>query len=82
MCQMNAQNIIELKLIFSFFDQNSRDYCINQIKELGYDKYQQFLLFGENNIVSPVFDMNQNQIGNTYKYNKSINDYTKYNINF
>ena len=71
-----------LKLIFYFFNPNSRDYCINQIKELGYDKYQGFLLFDEKNIVSLVFDMNQNQIGNAYKYNQSINDYTKYNINF
>ena len=82
MCHMNAQNIIELKLIFSFFNQNSRDYCINQIKELGYDKYQEFLLFTENNKVSPIFDTNQNQIGNAYKYDPTIKDFTQYNINF
>ena len=82
MCHMNAQNIIELELIFSFFDQNSRDYCINQIKELGYDKYQGFLVFSENNEVSPIFDTNQNQIGNAYKYDPTIKDFTQYNINF
>ena len=26
--------------------------------------------------------MNENYVGNAYKYNPSINDYSKYNINF
>ena len=82
MYMMNKKNEIELEMLLNFFDKNSRDECIKLIKEIGYDKYQGYLLFYENDLASPIFDINQKQIGNAYKYNESITDYTKYNISF
>ena len=54
----------------------------NQTPGGQYDKYHGYLLFDEEGLVSPIFDQNQNQIGNAYKYVSSINDYTNYNISF
>ena len=82
MYHLNNNNELEIKIIFYLFNPNNRDDCIRQIKEIGYDQYQGYLLFDEEGLVSPIFDQNQNQIGNAYKYNSSINDYSKYNISF
>ena len=82
MYRFNNNNEFETKLIFYFFSPNHRDDFISQIKEIGYDQYQSCLLFDEKDLVSPIFDQNQNQIGNAYKYNSSIKDYSKYNISF
>ena len=79
---INDRKELQLKLLLNFFNQNERDECIKLIKEIGFDKYQAFLLFDENGLVSPIFDINQKQIGNAYKYNSSIRDYTNYNISF
>ena len=82
MYKINEKNELELEMLLYFFDANNRDECIKLIKEIGYDKYQGYLLFYENDLSSPIFDINQKQIGNAYKYNESIKDYTNYNITF
>ena len=82
MYHFNNNNEFEIKVIFYFFTPNSRDDCIIQIKEIGYDQYQGYLLFNEGELVSPIFDTNQNLIGNAYKYDLTIKDYSKYNISF
>ena len=82
MCYMNNKSELILESIFNFSNSTSRHDCIEQIKEEGYDKYQGYLLFNEGDLFSPIFDKNQNFVGTVYKYNSSITDYTKYNINF
>ena len=82
MYKINQKNELELEMLFNFFDENSRDECIKLIKKIGYDKYQGYLLFDENDLSSPIFDTNQKQIGNAYKYKESIKDYTDYNVTF
>ena len=79
---MSNKKEFELKLILNFYNKNEKDNCEKLIKEIGYEKYQQFLLFGEGGYVSPIFNIYQNQIGNAYKYDSSIQDYTNYGINF
>ena len=82
MYYMNNKNELELEQILNFYNPNCREDCIKQIKELGYEQYQNYLLFSEGDLVSPIFDQNQNQIGNAYKYVSTINNYTNYNISF
>ena len=79
---MKDEKEFQLELLLNFFNQNGRYECIKLIKEVGFDKYKEFLLFDENDLVSPIFDKNEKQIGNAYKYNGSIKDYTNYNISF
>jgi len=81
-CYINNRNELILEEIFYFFNSKNRENCIEQIKEEGLSKYQGYLLFNEGDLFSPIFDKNQNYIGNAYKYDPLINDYTKYNINF
>ena len=78
---MNNKEEFELELILSFFNEKIKDESVKQIKEMGYDKYQDFLLFNDGDLVSPIFNIDKKQIGNAYKYNSSINDYIR-NINF
>ena len=79
--KVNNKNLFGLKMILSFFYKNEKDNCVKFIKEIGYEKYQQFLLLGEDDYASPIFNIYQNQNGNAYKYDSSIQDYTNYNIN-
>ena len=80
--KLNSKDELELEIILNFNNTENRDNVINQIKFLGYKKYKDFLLFGSDDKVSPIFDTNQNQIGNAYRYIPEITDYSEYNINF
>ena len=80
--KLNSKDELELEIILNFNNTENRDNVINQIKFLGYKKYKEFLLFGSDDKVSPIFDTNQNQIGNAYRYIPEITDYSEYNINF
>ena len=67
-CYINNRNELILEEIFYFFNSKNRENCIEQIKEEGLSKYQGYLLFNEGDLFSPIFDKNQNYIGNAYKY--------------
>ena len=75
----DINNILELELIL-YFNRDAK-FGLTQIKENGFEKFLSFLLF-DNDLVSPIFDTNQNQIGTAYKYVPNFKDYTNLNINF
>ena len=78
----NKNEELKLELLLNYYDQNGKDESINLLKEIGYDKYQGYLLFSGNDLASPIFDVNQKQIGNAYKYYSTIDDYTNFNYSF
>jgi len=79
---MNIRYELILELILNILKPFNLANFIKQIKAQGYEKFKEYFVFNENEIVSPKFDTNQNLEGNIYKYVPSIIDYTKYNINF
>ena len=79
---INNKDELELKYILNFYNENDKEHCVKLIKEIGYEQYKNLILLEESDIVVPIFNRNQNQIGNSYKYDSSIQDYTNYNVNF
>jgi len=82
-CKINKRQELEVDLILNYDKSIYKDEAIKSIKENGYDKYLEFLLF-DNDYSSPIFDSNLNKIGYAYKikeFNSNL-DYTNYHINF
>ena len=69
----------ELDLIL-YFNRDAKSE-LNYIKEEGFSKFSDYLLFNKD-LVSPIFDIDQNIIGTAYKYNPEVKNYTDLNINF
>ena len=76
----NNINNIKPELFLNYFNQKIMDENFNQLRMFGFNNYLSNLL-NKDDIVSPIFDINQHHIGNAYKYLYTINDYTQYNIN-
>ena len=79
-CKIKSNYEFEIDLILNYEDSQKREEAIDYIMNNGYKDYINLLLFNEDHL-SPIFDKNQKIIGNAYKYDKSINDYSIYNIN-
>ena len=79
--KINSENKLEVELILDFFNLEDREDNFRQIKILGFTQYLNIFSLDLEDIVSPIYDINENQIGNIYKYDSSYKDYTKYNIN-
>ena len=87
--QSNVEYIIEVYHIDNnnefqptiFFEHQNKDNLITNTKLLTSNEYSEyyiyFLLFDED-YISPIFDLNNNRIGRTYRYNKELKDYSKY----
>ena len=76
----NNENVLDLELIL-WFDNNERDYVLEEIQRIGFKQYLEYLLF-DNDYVSPLFNKEQKKIGTAYKYSQTIPDYSKIIINF
>jgi hypothetical protein len=84
-CKFNNHQELELEVDLILFYDNStyKDDAIKSIKENGYNKFLEFLLF-DGDYSSPIFDSSQRKIGYAYKikdFNSNL-DYTNYHINF
>ena len=77
---LNNKYELELELIL-YFDNNNVKLGLEQIKQVGYKNFFNYLLF-DTDLVSPIFDKDYKIIGTAYKYDPKIKDYTNYNINF
>ena len=82
-CKFNEHQELEVDLILNFDNGSYRNEAISSIKENGYEKYLEFLLF-DGDYSSPIFDSNLKKIGYAYKIKDSnLNvDYTNSHINF
>ena len=65
---INEKNELSLELIL-YYDPNKnyKNFILNQIKEDGFSKFREYLLF-HNDKISPIFDQNQSKIGMAYNY--------------
>ena len=75
---INEKYVLNLDLILQ--QDNDKNSLINLIKNNGFNKFKDYLLFDNDkvdDIVSPIFYLNQKKIGTAYKYNTSIKDYVK-----
>ena len=77
----NKENNYMLELDLILYFNHDEKVGLNSIMENGFKKFSDFLLF-DNDMVSPIFDVNQNIIGTAYKYSEKIKDYTDLNICF
>ena len=82
-CKFKDNQELVVDLILNYDNSSYRDDAIKSIKENGYKKFLDFLLF-DGDYSSPIFDSNQKRIGYAYKINElnSNLDYTNYHINF
>ena len=78
---INNKNVFIPELFFCFFDENNFNNNFNLLLKEGYEQYIQYNLLFNNDYASPIFDKNNNSIGNAFKYEPSIKDYSIYQIN-
>ena len=55
---INDKNEIDLELIFQYDDNNTKNLILKQIKEDGFSKFREYLLFN-NDTISPIFNNEQ-----------------------
>ena len=70
-------NELNLELILNF-DEYENSF-LEQISDVGYNKFCNYLLFS--NEVSPLFNLDGNKVGSAYKYTTAKKDYTNQDIN-
>ena len=68
-------------LFLDYSNQQYFDYGKYLLKKNGYKPFIQDYMFLKNDYFSPIFYIDNNIIGNAYKYESSIKDYREYNIN-
>ena len=68
-------------LFLDYSNQQYFDYSKYLLKKNGYNPFIQDYMFLKNDYFSPIFFIDNNIIGNAYKYESSIKDYRKYTIN-
>ena len=87
--QSSSQNIIEIGVLVDnfifkpkmFFKHNNDDNLKTNINLLllnGFTNYQKYYLMFNDDNISPIFDMNNNKIGQAFRYDETINDYSNY----
>ena len=87
--QTNYSNIIEIGYLNNenvfeptkFLDHKHDNELKSNIKLLlsnGYNQYQNYYLMFNDDYISPIFDQNNNRIGQAFRYDKNIDDYSKY----
>ena len=75
--QLNNNNLEPVM----FFEHNHSNGMIQNIKLLisnGFTEYQKYYLLFNEDYISPIFDKNNNKIGQAYRYEKNIKNYSKY----
>ena len=68
-------------MLLDFKDKSLLNESIKLLKQYKFDKYKQYFLMFNNDYVSPIFNMNNKEIGIAYLYNQQIPDYSIYFIN-
>ena len=87
--QSTSQNIIEIgfldnnyvfkpKMFFKHNDPAQLTTNINLLLSNGFTQYQKYYLMFNEEIISPILDMNNNKIGQAFRYIDSMKDYSKY----
>ena len=75
--ELNEVNVFQPKMFFEH--QNNDELILNKklLIENGYNQYQNYYLMFNDDYISPIFDQNNNRIGRSYRFNETINDYSK-----
>ena len=68
-------------MLLDFKDKSLLNESIKLLKQYKFDKYKQYFLMFNNDYVSPIFNMNNKEIGIAYLYNQQTPDYSIYFIN-
>ena len=69
-----------LYMVLDFKDSISLNESIKLLKENKFEKYNKYFLMFNNDYVSPIFNMNNKEIGTAILYHPQILDYSKYFI--
>ena len=64
---VNDKNELNLELILQYDNVNDKNLILKQIREDGFSKFRNYLLF-DNDTISPIFNLEQKKIGMAYKY--------------
>jgi len=80
-CFMNNKNILIPELFFYFYNDNILNNNLYLLQINGYEQYSKCNLLFNNDVTSPIFDKNNDNIGYSFKYDPSIKDYSIYQIN-
>ena len=75
--QLN-NNILEPVMFFEHNHSNGMTQNIKLLISTGFIEYQKYYLLFNEDYISPIFDKNNNKIGQAYRYEKNIKNYSKY----
>ena len=78
---LNNENIFEPTM---FFEHGHNHELIQNIKLLisaGFLDYQKYYLLFNEDFISPIFDQNNNRIGQAFRYEANVDDYSKFIFN-
>ena len=90
--EKNGENILEIghldknnifipNLFFDYYTNQILNHNKNLLINKGFDKYLDYYLLFKKDLYSPIFDEDNKIIGNAFKYNSSIKDFSSFIIN-
>ena len=75
---LNDKNLFQPIMFFNHKSSSELDLNIQLLLSTGFDDYQKYYLMFNEDYISPIFEQNNNRIGQAFRYEESINDYSKY----
>ena len=75
---LNQENMFTPKMFFDHKSNTQLNMNINLLITEGFTQYQKYFLMFNDDYLSPIFDKNNNRIGQAYRYDESIKEYTNY----
>jgi ubiquitin C-terminal hydrolase len=76
--ELNDKNIFQPNIILDIYNKNDYNISINLLLSNGYNQYMKYYLLFSDDYISPIFNKENNIIGQAYRYSKSFNDYSDF----
>ena len=75
---LDNNNIFQLTMLFEHNNKNQLKTNIKLLLSNGYTQYQKYYLLFNDDFISPIFDTNNEKIGQAFRFDGSFNDYSKF----
>ena len=77
-CHFDKKNDIQPIMFFEHSDSIDLNKNLNLLTSYDFADYTKYFLLFNDDYISPIFDKNNNKIGQAYRYNEDLIDYSKY----
>ena len=78
---LNNENIFEPTMFFEHGHSHELMQNIELLISTGFLDYQKYYLLFNEDFISPIFDQNNNRIGQAFRYEANVDDYSKFIFN-